>query len=519
MSDSFDFGIFFDSDAEEFLTTIDSANKSVSTLDHSLTSLVEESEDFQGALDGIEAEAKDSADAMDILSGSLGTYAAGLLSVGAVAGAVLSQADNTDELGKFSETLGLNIEEVHAWSEAVVRSGGDAGSFRGTIQSLTDQLTDLRINGSGPAAEVLARLGINARDASGQVKSAFELLPDLAGTFEKMNEGEAFAFGRKLGLDQGTILLLQQGRLAVEDLVDRQKQLGVVTKEDYEAAAKFNDEWADSKQIFSSVTASLGTLLLPMFTELLGGVNDFVGFLADHEEVAAGFFIGVAGAAVTFFAPAITTAAVALGGLVAAASPFIAAGAAIVAAGVAIGVAWEDVSAFLNGQSSLIGDLSEEYPILGDVVLSFANVVSGGISGLEWIGGFLWNLFTSPQKALDMLLNLTSNVATKIGDYFSEIGNDILGLFGLIDDDSEINANIVKAERHLESIDSNPLNGHTSQSINASRMANIRNSVSVGEVSVHTQATDADGMASAASQALYTEMRSAVNAFDDGDAY
>ncbi len=87
-------------------------------------------------------------DAMDILSGSLGTYAAGLLSVGAVAGAVLSQADNTDELGKFSETLGLNIEEVHAWSEAVVRSGGDAGSFRGTIQSLTDQLTDLRINGS-----------------------------------------------------------------------------------------------------------------------------------------------------------------------------------------------------------------------------------------------------------------------------------------------------------------------------------------------------------------------------------
>ena len=206
-----------------------------------------------------------------------------------------SQAISTDEIGKFSETLGLNIEEVGAWGEAVKRSGGDAAGFRSTLASLNDQLTDINLTGGGEASEIFARLGINARDASGQIKDAFSILPELADSFKNLSKAESVGFGQKLGLDQGTILLLQQGRVAVEDLVNRQKQLGVATQEDYLAAAKFNDAWLDTQQIFSNLATSSGTTILPLLNKVLGGVENLVVWMKKNDVLVKGFLLELQG--------------------------------------------------------------------------------------------------------------------------------------------------------------------------------------------------------------------------------
>lgn len=45
------------------------------------------------------------------------------------------------------------------------------------------------------------------------------VLPELAESFEKLSKQESAALGQKLGLDQGTIMLLRRGRREVEDQI------------------------------------------------------------------------------------------------------------------------------------------------------------------------------------------------------------------------------------------------------------------------------------------------------------
>ena len=164
----------------------------------------------------------------------------GLLTVGALTSRTLKEAAQAEDLGRFAERLNQNVEEVSTWGKIIEHTGGTAAGFRGTLESLTNTLTDFAITGGGAAAETFARLGINAFDANGQLKTALELLPEIADSFGQLSREESVNLGRRLGLDNATILLLQRGRDEVEALTRRQQQLGVVTQEDTERVTAFN---------------------------------------------------------------------------------------------------------------------------------------------------------------------------------------------------------------------------------------------------------------------------------------
>lgn len=455
------FGIAFESDADDLEKGAKKAEKSVDDLESSVSATDETVEGLGESFLSFATSAQ----------GAL----AGVLSLSAITAGVISQALRTDEIGKFSDALGLNVEEVGAWSEAVVRMGGDASSFQSTLGSLTDRLTDFALTGGGEAAEVFARLGINARDAQGNVKSAFDVLPEIANAFERLDRRESLAFGRKLGLDQGTILLLQQGKVAVDELVDRQKQLGVATAKDAEIAAKFNDQWADTKQVFQSLAIATGASLLPVFTQLLSGVESFVFFLAEHEDLVVGFFVGVSAVLTYLYLPAILSVAAAT---IAAVAPFIAIGAAVVAVGAAFALVYEDIRAFMRGEESLIGNLAKEFEIVQKAI----DVITGQVKALV-------------------------NAGRAVGGFISD-------LFG--GDDDEL---AIKATRAIEQANNNPLASTNSAAL--ARGANVTrsNSVSISNLNVDARGGDSAEIAANASGALSSEMERVVSNFDDGVEY
>ncbi len=505
------FGILFDSDAEEVKKGAEEAENAA--------------DDLEDKLDDV----GDSADALgdsflDLIGNAKGAIA-GLLSVGAIAGGIINAASMTDEVGKFSETLGLNIEEVSAWSEAVVRSGGDANGFRSSIKSLTDSMTDFALTGSGPAIDILSRLGIDAVDAGGKVRSAFELLPELADSFQSLSKAESVGFGQKLGLDQGTILLLQQGRIAVEDLVSRQRELGVATREDYEAAAQFNDQLADTKQSFNSLFISAGTTILPMFNSVLNGVTAVVDFFKENKTFATGFFVALGTAITVAYLPAITSAAVAT---LTAAAPFILIGALVTAAAAAFALLYDDIVNFIEGNDSFIGKIAKDYPLIGAIIERLVTNISNTFEALKWVRDFLIELFTEPQKALERLGALAQKVADSITKAFEgvkelipEINLDdavsgVSNFLGFGDD--EISKNVALAGIQFDNIASNPLNAQTSNAIVNSSAATSNNtaSLNVSNLNINTQATDAEGIAKGATDALNSQMQTLVNNFDDG---
>lgn len=466
------FGILFETDAEKAKREVDEFDQSLSNTEQTANKAAGTVDDLSGAVD-------ESADSFFGLSSELVSVAAGLVIVTGLFAGLTSQALSTDEIGKFAEVTGDSIEEIGAWGEAVKRMGGDANSFRGTLSGLNDQLTDISLTGGGEISEIFARIGVNAVGAGGKIKSAFEILPELADSFQNLSKKESLSFGKKLGLDQGTILLLQQGRVAVEELVLKQKQLGVATKEDAAAAAEFNDALADSQQTFANLFTSAGTTILPLLTSMMHGFDAIIGWIKENETLVTGFFIAVGAVIATTYLPVILSAGAAT---LVAMAPFLLIGAAVAAVGSAFALLYEDVVAFIGGQESFIGDLAKKYQWFGDIV---NGVIDGIKSGIGSLSGLL---------------------------------DGALSLFGFGDD--EINANLDKAIKVTGAIDSNPLNGQTSASIINSQQSSSRvNHIKIGDTTVNTRATDAAGVASAVGDNLNNQISMAIQQFDDAEAY
>jgi len=327
-----------------------------------------ETEELSDALDDVEKGAEGAADSVDdatksyndnsssagVLTKSMVGLIATFVTFDAIASKVFDTASGVDTLGKLSQTIGLNIVDLDAWGVAAARNGGSAEAFRGTVESLQNSLQDISITGGGEIINTLAMIGVQATTSAGKIKSAFDVLPEIAEAFRGMSTEQSFAFGKRLGLDQGTILTLQQSRYEIDKLVERQKMLGGVTKEGYEAAAKFNDQWDDSKRSFNALWLSANSTILPMLSNILKGLETMVTWVKNNSELVEGFFLGVGGVITAVYLPAISAAAAAT---LIAIAPFLAIGAAIVAVGVAVGVLYEDITAWVDGSKSAIGEI------------------------------------------------------------------------------------------------------------------------------------------------------------------
>lgn len=234
---------------------------------------------FGGMADGLKSKLLGLASAFTALYGVQQTFSN-----------YLAQADS---MGKFADSIGQNIEDIHAWSEAVIRSGGSAEGFQGSIKSLTTQLSKMATTGQSRAGKILQSVGIDA-GSIGNARKSLDVMMDIADKMQTMSKEEAMGFGASLGLDSGTIMLLQQGRDAVGDLIEKQKALGVFTKEDAKVTAEFNDAIADSKQAFMSFGAIVFRGVTPAFKGMVDGFTEFVSYLRKHEVAVKAFFTGLA---------------------------------------------------------------------------------------------------------------------------------------------------------------------------------------------------------------------------------
>ena len=385
------FAILFETDADKAAKDTDDLAKSLEDIEDSA----------KGATDSVDdatASYNENSRSAGALTKTMFGLVAAYVSVEAIASRVFDNASQIDAMGKFTQTLGLNIVELDAWGTAVARNGGSADAFRGTVESLQNSLQDISITGGGEIINTLAMIGVQATDSSGKIKSAFEILPEIADAFSRMSTQQSFAFGRRLGLDQGTILTLQQSRYEIGKLVERQKQLGGVTKEGYERAALFNDQWDDTKRVFNSLWLSANNTILPLLQGILKGFESVVLWVKNNQTLVEGFFIGVAGAITVAYLPAITSAASAT---LVAIAPFVAIGAAITAVGLAVALLYEDIKAWVNGGRSAIG------LILGSFE-EFKDKVSGVFDSISKKWQEFVKLFMDTKQEITDFLDLSN---------------------------------------------------------------------------------------------------------------
>lgn len=288
------------------------------------------------------------------ITSKLGALSAAITAAFSVGQLFSQYTQQADEMGKLADAIEVDIGMLDAWGEAVARAGGTSQGFQQTLQALSGQLARQALTGHSRAGMVLEGAGIDAGEI-GRQRQAFDVLMDLAEKAEEMNKAEFFGLGRSLGLDTGTIMLLQQGRTALKDAIAQQKELGVWTKEDARITADFNDRIGDLGQVLSRFSAIVFKMILPAMTSFVRYLNQFINFLRKHETFVQAFFVGLAAVITAYALPALYSLAAAM-----LANPLT----WMIAGIAALALAFEDLAVWAEGGESAFGDLWEA--IFGD---------------------------------------------------------------------------------------------------------------------------------------------------------
>lgn len=301
--------------------------------------------DSKGVKSGMaRAENAIASSAKNIITNILTPLAAAL----ALGSAFKEYVSGAQAAAALSETLGVGQEDVQAWGEAVNRAGGSVEGLNGTLSAINAKMLEFSTTGSSSAAPVLAQLGISARNANGSIKSSIDILQDLAGVAGSIDPKRFQALAGSL-VDSGTLMLLKQGSISVQELVARQKALGVYTKEDSAVALKMANAFKDLLQVFKSVSSIVMRQVIPPLSWLTGKIVDLVVFLKEHDVFLRGVIVGIAAALTAALLPAIVRVGAAM-----LANPLTWIFAAIAAVVISVAAVIEDLYVYMKGGNSAL---------------------------------------------------------------------------------------------------------------------------------------------------------------------
>lgn len=217
----------------------------------------------------------------------------GALTVGALAGQVRAVADLQDRMGKLAQQTGIGVSALSELDYAAKLSDVSTDELSAGITRLTAKMGDVA-QGSKEAAAIFDSLGVQVRGSDGALRSAEDVLKDIAERFSEFADGStktAYAvelFGRS---GAKLIPLLNSGRDGLAEMAGEARQLGVVFDEQAtKAAERFNDNLTRLEKSAEGLKVQLLQGLIPTLADLTQRFLDAraagVGFI-DALDIAA----------------------------------------------------------------------------------------------------------------------------------------------------------------------------------------------------------------------------------------
>lgn len=362
------------------------------------------------------------------------------------------------DLSQTAKSLDINVASLDMWGNAVEKTGGTVDSFGKSLESLAERLnTTPRV--------------------------ALEVLPKLADQFERLNRTQAIRYGKVLGLDLPTILLLQQGRREVDALIARQKELGFLTERDAVVFRKFRSELQDTGHGFSSLVNQIAVSVIPYVMKFLHALQEVTIYLRQHTGLIKGalipiaaIFIGIAGSIALANIPL---------------TIFIA---SIVGMAAAFALAYDDIQVFMRGGDSAIGRMLKRWPALSEAAKVAADVIKLAFKGIVWL---INDMAIGIDKTINALKKLDAWFTPIFDKFSAALASEGVGI------------DLFKGKQTIEAATNNPISAQTSSTINnrASREVNV----SINEIQIHTQATDATQIAYGLNNELAKQLRQTQN--------
>lgn len=350
----------------------------------------------------------------------------------AITGMTVASAKASDVQGKLAGEIGETVENVDALQFAAQIAGGTADGMATSLRNLSSRASEAS-RGVGSGLEVFGMLGIQVTDLNGKLKPTSELLLEVSDQFQNFSKAQQIEFAEKLGMSD-SILLLQQGKVSISELIAEAEALGTTTAEDAALAADFNDSLTKVWQVIKSMTRTLVRELIPVMKE---GNDEFVEWWKINKDlikqqlpvwldkITKGFklfTIAVAGFLAFKIVGHIITLISLMKGLTVATLAANAAAILLPALIAAFAVAFialvEDAKVFFEGGESFIGDMIKKFPAWTSEIQTAASVL-GTVADLTTMifdgWSAIFDLFKS-DVTFDDFKEVLGNIPGFLGD-------------------------------------------------------------------------------------------------------
>ena len=225
--------------------------------------------DFEGNLSPL-------AEFNSMLGSGIKIGAAFVGSVTAITGAIFAFSkaafDAIDPTIQLSRTTGVAVEAIQELGFVASVSGSNLEAVQTSMQGLSEKIGEAAVRGN----EDFQRLGINVRDAAGNVKGADRVLEELRGKFRGLSQAEQIGFAQRLGIDRSLIQLLNRTGSEMDSLRARARALGVVTKEQGDLIADVNDSYTILGFAFDGLKRDIALGIAPEMKDFATVITDLI---------------------------------------------------------------------------------------------------------------------------------------------------------------------------------------------------------------------------------------------------
>lgn len=211
---------------------------------------------------------------------------------------IKNAVDFADQLNDINQRLGISAEALSGWAFAAKQTGTDIDGLGIGLKKLAKNMGEAT-NATSSQGKLFAALGVQVKDAQGNLRRMEDVLPEIATKFKAIqNETLKAALAQELFGKSGTDLIefLNQGADGLDGMRDKARELGVeLSQGTLTAADNFNDKVSELKSATQGLFTQLAVALLPELTKLTEKLTELVAdgdrtksFVHDLSTVVSG---------------------------------------------------------------------------------------------------------------------------------------------------------------------------------------------------------------------------------------
>ena len=213
-----------------------------------------------------------------------------MASLGAtVAESLSSFVEYSTGVGDLAAKIGASAQDLQRFQYAAQMSGSSAEEISSAIEILGKNLGQVSAGKNKAIPEMFEQLGVSLYKANGELKTATELLPEIANCMRSQSTATqksyiATTLFGKAG--QGLIQMLEGGSEGLNELTAEAENFGIVLSDDVlTVAGDYDDSLNRMQYSLRGVQYSIANQVLPVLTPLVNSLTECIA--ANREWIAS----------------------------------------------------------------------------------------------------------------------------------------------------------------------------------------------------------------------------------------